>query len=590
MTRAPALPLLLILACGDVSTAGTDTATGSTGETGDTSTTGTTGTTASVTTTAGVTTTASVTTTGDDTGDDPLVLLEPRDRLLRISMALRGRRPSDAEFEAVEADPAALAGIVDTYLDSPDFGVTVRQIHNDALLLIADYGAVPGGFYPKDGLEGMDIVALNRDIMEAPLRLIEHVVTEDRPYSEIVTADYTLVSAASAGVWGLPFDPGGDPWQVQEPPADLREAGVLADSWLFQRHGSTRTNANRGRANAIARAFLCVDFTDRDLEVDPSINLADPDAVADAVKANPTCAACHQTLDPLASFFWGYKTTIVPLLYPYPYDHYAEGYFSNVLFVPRSDPRYFGSPGSSLADLGHLISIDPRFSLCAARRAYAYFHQLGLADVPHEHAAELQSVLRKDDDYKAMIRALVLSDAFARGDGPVGRKRARPHQLARLVDDLTGFRWRTDLSIYGSGVVDLMDDTFIGYHVLAGGIDAIYVTEPAYSFNATTSLVLRSLARQAANDVVEDDFAVPQDQRRLFTLVSASDTGPDALRPQIAAFHRRFFGQPVAEGDPAVTETLDLFLAALQGAPGDVKRAWKITLTALLQDVRIAFY
>ncbi|HEY8375525.1 MAG TPA: hypothetical protein VIK91_03505, partial [Nannocystis sp.] len=409
-------------------------------------------------------------------------------------------------------------------------------------------------------------------------------------YSEIVTADYTLVSAATAGVWGLPFDPGGEPWQIQDPPADLRKAGVLADSWVFQRHGSTRTNANRGRANAIARAFLCVDFTDRDLDVDSNINLADPDAVADAVKKNPTCAACHQTLDPLASFFWGYKTTIVPLLFPYPHDHYAEGYFSTVLFVPRSDPRYFGSPGSSLADLGRMISIDPRFSLCAARRAYAYFHQIRLDDVPHEHAAELQAVLRAGDNYKDMIRALVLADAFARADGPLGRKRARPHQLARLVEDLTGFRWRTDLSAFGAGVIDLMDDTLIGYHVLAGGIDAIFVTEPAYSWNATTSLVLRALARQAANDIVEDDFARPQDERRLFTLVSASDSHPDALRPQIALLHRRFFGTPVAEDDPAVGETLDLFLAAIKGAPGDVRRAWKITLTALLQDVRIAFY
>ena len=32
-------------------------------------------------------------------------------------------------------------------------------------------------------------------------------------------------------------------------------------------------------------------------------------------------------------------------------------------------PHYFGSPGDSLADLGALIAQDPRFSLCAARRA-----------------------------------------------------------------------------------------------------------------------------------------------------------------------------------------------------------------------------
>ncbi|MCY1063947.1 hypothetical protein OV090_04190 [Nannocystis sp. RBIL2] len=576
MTRALALPLLFLLAaCGDGTLpAGSDSDGGP-----------------ATSTTAATTDDEPTAGTTGDPGDDEPLLLEPRDRLLRISMALRGVRPSDADFAAVEADPKAMSKLVDAYLDSPDFGATVRDLHNDALLVLADFGAPPAGFLAKDGLAGMDLFAANRAIMEAPLRLIEHVVAGDRPYGDIVTADYTLVSAASAAAWGLPFDPAGDEWQVQDPPSDLRNAGVLADSWLFQRHGSTRTNANRGRANAVARAFLCVDFNDRDLEIDPSVNLADPEAVADAVQANATCAACHQTLDPLASFFWGYKPQFVPLLASYPQDHYAEGFFTTILGVPRRDPHYFGSIGGSLADLGALLRADPRFSLCAARRAYAYFHQTHLAAVPLDRAGWLQAVLQDSDDYKAMIKALVLADEFARADGELGRKRARPFQLARLVEDLTGFRWRTDLTAFGAGVIDLLDDSLIGYHVLAGGLDAIFVNTASYTYSATTSLVLRALARQAANDIVEDDFAVADKAaRRLFTLVSAVDTGQAKLRPQIALLHRRFFGRDLADDASEVSETLELFKAALALAPGDAQRAWKITLTALLQDVRIAFY
>lgn len=565
MTRAPALILLLALACQGGGTPATTDSEGSSG-------TGSTGAGASSGETAGA-------------GDE---LLAPRARLLRISTALRGRRPSEQELAAVDKDPGALASIVDGYLDSADFGATVRDLHNDALLLLADFAAPPAGFLAKDTLAGMDIYEANRAIMEAPLRLIEHVVAEGRPYKEIVTSDQLMVSAASAGAWGLPFDAQGDPWQLQPAPADRRGAGVLADSWVFQRHDSTRTNANRGRANAIARAFLCVDFLDRDLEVDSTINLADPNVVADAVQDNATCAACHQTLDPLASFFWGYVPATPPTLQTYPIDNYSEGFFTNILGVDRRDPHYFGTPGTTLADLGRFVASDPRFSLCAATRAYAHFHQLDLADVPHERAAALQGVLLDSGfDYKAMIKALVLADEFAAADS---RLRARPVQLARLVQDLTGFRWRTDLSAYGAGVVDLLDDTLIGYHVLSGGIDAIYVTRPSYTYSATASLVLRALARQAANDLVEDDFAAPQAERRLFTLVSAVDTGEADLRPQLALIHRRFFGVDLAEDDPAVDETLELFRGALKLAPGDVKRAWKITLLALLQDVRIAFY
>lgn len=524
-------------------------------------------------------------------GEAEVVPLSLAGQLVRISMALRGRRPGESELAAVEADPDALPAIVDAYLESPDFGATVRDLHNDALLLLTDFGVPPAGFLPKGPLAGADPYLANREIMEAPLRLIEHVVMSGAPYTEIVTADYTLVSAAAAAAWALPFDAEGEAWQVQEPPGDRRRAGVLADSWLFQRHGSTASNANRGRANAIARAFLCVDFLDRDLEIDPAVNFADPNVVAQAVQDNPSCAACHQTLDPLASFFWGYKPQVTPLLADYPIDSYAEGYFTTILGVDRRDPAYFGEQGDSLGDLGRMLRYDPRFSLCAATRAYAYFHQIGLDEVPLARASELQrSLLAGDFDYRAMIRALVLADDFKAGTGPLGRKRARPGQLARLVEDLTGFRWRTDLSHFGLGVIDLMDDSLIGYHVLAGGIDSYFVTRPSYTYSATASLSLRALARQAANAVVEADFAVDEDARRLLTQVSLADTGQAKLRPQLAALHRRFYGAAVAEDDPAIDASLALFQGALELAPGDVRRAWKLTLAALLQDVRIAFY
>jgi hypothetical protein len=212
--------------------------------------------------------------------------------------------------------------------------------------------------------------------------------------------------------------------------------------------------------------------------------------------------------------------------------------------------------------------------------------------VPFAEADRLQSALLAGEmRYKAMIRALVLDPGFALANGPQGRRRSRPGQLATLIADLTGFRWRTDLTPYGAGKIDLMDDSMIGYHVLAGGIDAIFVQKPSYTYNATTSLTLRGLARQAASAVVEADFAeADATKRRLFTLVSAFDSHPTTLRPQLVLLHRRFYGDVLAEDSPEIDESLALFLAALKTSPGDIKRAWKTTLLALLQDVRIAFY
>ena len=53
-------------------------------------------------------------------------------------MALRGKRPSEADYAAVAEDPGALPAIVDAYLDSPELGAVIRDLHNDDLLVLVD--------------------------------------------------------------------------------------------------------------------------------------------------------------------------------------------------------------------------------------------------------------------------------------------------------------------------------------------------------------------------------------------------------------------------------------------------------------------
>src|SRR5688572_28442775 len=222
-----------------------------------------------------------------DGGDGPApVYLSPSEHLVRISMALRGTRPSAEELAAVEADPAALEAIVDGYLDSPNFGETMRDLHNESLLVLADYFFYPAGYVDLPPLEGTDPYTLNRSVMEASLRLVEHVIMEDKPYSEIVTADYTLANGIVAAIFGLPYEGDGESWELSSWEDGRGNAGILSDGWMYQRHSSTISNANRGRANALSRSLLCYDFASRDVELDASINLADPDEVANAVVEN----------------------------------------------------------------------------------------------------------------------------------------------------------------------------------------------------------------------------------------------------------------------------------------------------------------
>lgn len=563
---------------------------------------------------------------GEDDGDAPeptVEVLAPGERLVRISMALRGVRPRAEELAAVEADPNALGGIVDAYLNDAAFGETIRDLHNDALLVLTDYFIYPAGYPSLGPVEGRDPWTLNRAITEAPLRLVEHVVMNDRPYGEIVTADYTMADAQLTAVWGLEGGGGEGEWAEAHWLDGRDHAGILSDGWLWQRHSSTPSNANRGRANALSRALLCYDFAARDIELDATVDLSDPDAVADAVVQNPACASCHQGLDPLASFFGDFYPLYVPSdivevamaddELAYPLRTWYPDLFETYLGVPMRDPSFFGTPGTGLAGLGQLVAADPRFSLCAARRFYAYFHQVDLEAVPDDDAAELQrTFIDSGMNAKALTRAIVMSDEFAVShlDWPaelddadfdpatdvVGVKKARPQQLRRMFLDLTGFDWRTDLSTlvsddtpYGLGKVPLLDDSFLGYQVLAGGLDSMYVTRPSHTYSATVSLVLRTLAQLSAGVVVDADFAVAASERRLLALVEASTVDEAAIRDQLVALHLRLYGDRVASDSVDIDDGWTLWSSALAHG-GDPVRAWKVTLVALLQDVRIAYY
>jgi len=572
------------------------------------------------TTTAGPDETAGETEGVDESGSEDEggtvqpepVYLSPTEHLNRVSMALRGVRPSEAELLAVLDDPAAIDGIVDGYLDDPRFGAIIRDLHNDALLLLADFVVFPAGFVPRGPAAGFDMRGLNRSVTEAPLRLIEHVVTHDLPYDEIVTADYTLADGATSAIWGLPYAGDGTSWELSQWEDERDNAGILSDPWLFQRYQSTVSNANRGRANAISRALLCYDFLSRDIEVDASVDLADPEAVANAVVDNPACASCHQGLDPLAGFLRDWFPIYVPSDEAYPFDAYVPDIFVDIGATVR-EPGYFGQAGDGLADLGQFIAEDPRFSLCAAQRFYAYFHQVDREAVPLEVASALQSTLVENGmNAKALVRAIVLDDQFrishwdeAVEGVPSGVKKARPVQLSLLMDDLTGFRWETTLDLTelvtifapdldGQGPfltpIDLLADSFFGYGVLGGGLDSMFVTQPSHTYGATASLVLRNLAREAANAVVDADFAQPDaSARTLLSRIDEAETDEAAVREQLVALYLRIFARVVQPDDPAVDETLALFQAALDHS-GQPARAWKVTLTAMLQDVEIAYY
>lgn len=541
-------------------------------------------------------------------------LLSPTDHLLRASMVLRGIRPSPDELKQVAADGDALPGIVDRYLASPEFGATVKDLHNETLWLRTNdakytFRPIPGTTFPTGTFqESAEAVS------EEPLRLIEHVVMTDRPYSEIVTANYTFANGVAAAIWGLPYTGDGATWQKtswQQAVEPRPAAGILSSSQLYFRYRSAGANYHRGRANEISRALLCHDYLAADIVVDTSIDLADPEVVANAVVANPSCAGCHQTLDPLGSFLPAFRANIaVGTIDEYPVrDMYRANRVDQWKTTTKRPPGFFGVPAQGIDGLGAQIAADPRFARCAAQRFAAYFTERDQGSLPVAWISRLTEAFTASGlNAKALAREIVLSDEFrashvAAGQGEagdaaaeevVGLQKIRPEQLDRMMQDLTGFRWQTNATskIAGVtvGVASLLQSDAVGFRALAGGIDSLFVTLPSHTYNAVASLVLRRLAAEAAGFAVTADFAQPnRAARKLLTLVDATTRTPAELRAQLAALHLRLYGQLDAADSAEVDLTYGLFADTL-AATNDVPRAWKTTIAAMLQDLRIAYF
>ncbi len=551
-------------------------------------------------------------TPNNDVADTAVATLSPVDHLTRASIALRGQRPSLQELQRVAEDPDALPEIVDGYLEEASFGETIRDLHNEAWQLRSFFHSFP----PFGSLRDVEVTELNRSVQEAPLKLIEHVVMNDLPYSDIVTADYTLANGLVAEVWGMDYDGDGFEWtQTRWPEPGRPHAGILSDSFLFIRHDTTLNNFNRGRANTVSKALLCFDFLTRDITVDGQVDLSDPVAVNSALRSNEACAGCHQALDPLGVLLFSYELRINTFQLPnnlenYPLSTYRPQYASEVRRrFPEYRAAYFGDlePDNQqwgVKELGEKIADDPRFSMCASQRFYSYMAQVPLNEVPFEVAADLQKTFIESGlNAKALAKAVVLSEAFKQSHAQddqtdaehlIGVLRTRPSQMARQIEALTGFRWTTqlDVPLIGEtyGHTDLMTDALVGYSVLAGETDSFQVPNPSHAPNTTTALVQATLAAEAAGFVVLEDFGADSEPKRLLTEIDpAQDTDEDSVREQLAVLHAKLFSEMVEPDSETVTRTYQLFEAALE-ISNDPGRAWATVLTAMFQDTRFTFH
>ena len=312
-------------------------------------------------------------------------------------------------------------------------------------------------------------------------------------------------------------------------------------------------------------------------------------AVNDALKTNAGCVACHISLDPIASYFWGYlyfdTTSALEISQYHPERELLWQTYTEVA------PGWFGEPGDNLSDLGKQIAMDNAFVECAVEQATSLLLQrepdlYETNDLNTHRTAFITSGLLLKELLRSVTKSDVYRAAPVEGDAlSVGWKLVSLEQYAQSVTALTGFHFTYE-------GYDMMSTDTYGLRTIAGGIDGLYVSKPADKPTSTSLLVLERFTQAAASYLVEQEFLLPQESRHVFTEVRLTETfesDPDGMVAQIQRLHLLLFGNEIGKDGPEVNANRDLW-EQLYEAEGTTRAAWADLTSVLMRDPMFLFY
>ena len=195
--------------------------------------------------------------------------------------------------------------------------------------------------------------------------LFKDVALGSKPFTTLLTADYSFLTDRLAAHYGLPPPAGDSPTRVELPTGQRRgflgHAGVLS----VTSHPTRTSPVNRGLW--VMSELLCQEIPSAppgvDTEIDESEAALGEQTLREALavhREDPACAACHRLMDPIGFGLENYDAV----------GAYREFYGNQPIDASGQLPD--GRTFSGADELAQLIADDPAFPLCVTRKLYTY--------------------------------------------------------------------------------------------------------------------------------------------------------------------------------------------------------------------------
>lgn len=415
-----------------------------------------------------------------------------------------------------------------------------------------------------------DRQAVKSSMLQEMARVAMEVVEKDLPYSEIVTADWSMWNgrldhfyARLDGRLGELDDP-----DVYRPfrrvDRDPRHSGVLTTHAYLNFFYNGRRWAQR-----TFESFLCHEtWPDYDLldehEGKPPVPYRHhPTAAVDVnVNSGRACAACHLQLDGLARV----KDR---------WDSFGQYY--DLKEVPQTI-RFLGEEVDGMDAFGRALAKSDVFLDCAVNQAWEHF--VGHRFTPEEVRTRrrlLESFKGANQSFKALLRAIVKSDEY-RAKGAL--KMMERELYDRSLERITGVKWRVGKQ---SG--------FDVFYDKVAGMDYRKIEERDRTPGQGHSLVQYKAAAESCDMAIERDLKRPTSERKMLGAVEAPTRKPsaDELDAVLDDWYSRIYARPlslVPDEEKQVMREL-YHKVTKKHSPAD---GYKAVCTALLASADFALY